>query len=172
MPSTSLVLLSLTFSSLILHQRLLGFFRFRIRDPSLAGDLSALSLAVESFVAGRLDDGASDVERTLDRDSFEDIESRAERATDRIELVSASVSRGAEVGPATPGVADWGRPLTPGDELLDIRPLVSGSDEEDADGGDSNSGVDGMVPESKFEPLTTCCSGVEMREAFGVGGLL
>lgn len=86
---------------------MLVYFLFRIRVPSLTGDLSAL----EPFVTGRaacreLDDGASEVERSLDRDIFEVIESRAERATDRIELLSASVSRGADVGPPAPGLAD------------------------------------------------------------------
>jgi hypothetical protein len=50
--------------------------------------------------------------------------------------------------------------------------LARGRDADDADGGDSNSGVDAGVPESTFASLTIRGIGVEIREAFGVGDLL
>lgn len=41
-----------------------------------------------------------------------------------------------------------------GIEVPGGRPLVRGREADDADGGDSNSGVDGMIPESTFVSLT------------------
>lgn len=125
---------------------------------SLSGDLEELSRAAEWLVPddGRFKesgDGVPDPKRNLDFDILEDIESRAERATDRIEVASVSVSsEGAEVGPGPSRFAECGRPLALGDDCPDSL-LASGRDVDDADRGDRSSGVPDRAATSALASL-------------------
>jgi hypothetical protein len=105
MPRTSPVFASFIFSSLILHHRLFGTF-FRLRTISLTefrGDALPFALPGESLESDFRDGVAVSVSDARDGDSFDVIESLAERATDRILLVSGS--RGVDIGPKPLAVA-------------------------------------------------------------------
>ena len=156
--STSLVLASLIFSSLILHQRLLpaGFLRFP-RTASLNETLLVLAWAADDG-DGELAVGdkvaRSSVCRPRLEESFDDSDSRAERATDRKLLVSGS--RAAEVGPAVLLGGNWPLLLSLEDSPERL-PFARESDELDAaDVGDIISGVVNSVLLSRLGSSNRC----------------
>jgi hypothetical protein len=107
-------------------------------------------------------DGMSGAERSRDAEILEESDTRAERAADRIEPVSVSVSLDVDAGLAGFAVLELeidaevpteeDAPLITCDDSPDRWPLGRGREDDDAldggDDGDNNSGVDGRVVES------------------------
>jgi len=122
------------------------------------GDALPLGLSGESLES---DFGDAVVPDLCEFESFDVIDSRADRATDLILLVSGS--RGADVGPMPLVVGVLLVVEVGGDNEGGLRddsperlPLVYGSEEEDAaDIGERSSGVEESVLDSKFG--SSCC---------------
>lgn len=119
MPSTSPVLHSLIFSSLILHHLLLGL-RFR-----LVIDVRLVSLVAEVFVSE--DDVGEDVadERCSEVGTLDSVDF-ADRAIERRLLVSGS--RGADVGPGALAVVALAVDADPEEETERTLPFVNSPD--------------------------------------------